>query len=204
MSELSDRLRTARQMAGYDRPKDAVEAFGFTGPTYYQHEAGLRTPRRDATERYARAYRVDYNWLLTGAGEPRPKSKLIPIVGYVGARAEVYPIDDHAKGDGLDMVDAPPGVAPNTVVVVVRGESMAPQYRDGTMLYYSQQLPPEDCLYDQNGAVVRLSDGRMMVKRILPGSQPGSYTLSSVNADDMIDVELEWAAPIDWVKPRRR
>lgn len=204
VSEIAERLKRARELAGYSKAKDAIEAFGFTAASYYQHEGGQRTPLRDTLERYSRAYRVNYSWLLTGEGKPRNEKRTVPVVGLVGAKAEIYSIDDHEKGAGLEVVDAPPGVAEGTVCVVVRGESMVPQYRDGTRIFYSQHLPPEECLYDQNGAVVRLADGRMMLKRILPGTRPGLFTLASVNADDLIDQELEWAAPIDWIKPARR
>ena len=29
---------------------------------------------------------------------------VVPVVGYVGAGSEVFPIDDHAQGDGLELV----------------------------------------------------------------------------------------------------
>lgn len=41
-----------------------------------------------------------------------------------------------------------------------------------------------------------------MVKTVRRGSQSGLYTLVSLNAPDIEDVALLWAAPIDWIKPR--
>lgn len=51
-------------------------------------------------------------------------------------------------------------------------------------------------------AVVRLADDRVLVKTVRRGSQSGLYTLVSLNAPDIEDVALLWAAPIDWIKPR--
>ncbi|PHP66529.1 hypothetical protein CSC94_12615 [Zhengella mangrovi] len=79
---------------------------------------------------------------------------------------------------------------------------MFPAIEDGSLIYYSRHLPP-DVMVNQR-AVVQLADGRVFVKIIRPGSRPGFWTLQSVNAQyaDILDVVVEWAAPIDWIKPR--
>ncbi|MGV2073315.1 S24 family peptidase, partial [Agrobacterium vitis] len=90
----------------------------------------------------------------------------------------------------------------NTVAVEVSGESMYPAYEEGTILFYSKTLPPADMV--NRRAVVQLADGRIFVKTVRPGTTPTTWTLTSINAlyPDMIDQVVEWAAPIDWIKPR--
>lgn len=73
---FGDRLIEARKAAGYENPKAAQEAFGFSS-VYYEHEKKEHAPRRDSVERYASAYRVDYNWLLTGVGAMKGDGEVI-------------------------------------------------------------------------------------------------------------------------------
>lgn len=121
---------------------------------------------------------------------------LVPLKGKIGAGQAIYPMDD----GGDDMVEAPPNAGPNTVAVQVAGPSMLPVFFDGWLLYYSRQLPP-DVLVNKI-CVAKLADGRLLVKTLRPGLSPGLWSLWSTNADPIEDVAVEWAAPIDWIKPR--
>lgn len=125
-------------------------------------------------------------------------TRRVPLKGKVGAGQEVYAIDD----GGQDYVEAPANSKPETIAVEVSGQSMFPAYEEGTILYYSKLLPPFDML--NRRAVVQLADGRIFVKIVRNGTAPGLYTLTSINAlfPDMVDEVVEWAAPIDWIKPR--
>jgi phage repressor protein C with HTH and peptisase S24 domain len=120
----------------------------------------------------------------------------VRLNGYVGAGQEVYQFDE----DGAGYVEAPPGAGPGTEAVEVRGSSMFPLYEDGTILYYSKQLNPDSMIGKR--CIVRLEDERMLVKNLRRGSERGLFTLASLNAPDIEDVAVQWAAPIDWIKPR--
>lgn len=127
------------------------------------------------------------------------------VVGYVGAGEIVLSIDDHAKGSGLYKIEAPQGEG-GGVCVVVRGNSMAPRFKDGEHLGYSRDegLDPANC-YGRE-CVVQTKDGRQLVKIVEPGSVAGEVTLISVNATTPIEhnVPIEWVAPVSWVKLRPR
>lgn len=131
-------------------------------------------------------------------GFQAPKEIEVPLKGRVGAGQAVYAIDDGAQ----DTVPAPAQSRPGTVAVEVSGESMFHAFEDGTLLYYSKLLPPNEMV--NRRAVVQLGDGRIFVKIIRGGSTPRTWTLQSINAlfPDMVDEVVEWAAPIDWIKPR--
>jgi len=73
MMEISNRLRTARQRAGFDSAAAAARRFGWREPTYAAHENGSRGVRPDAAETYAKAFKVDPTWLLFGTGSPDRK-----------------------------------------------------------------------------------------------------------------------------------
>lgn len=148
--------------------------------------------------------------LSAATGVPLPAhltggKKLVPIVGYVGAGEEVYPIDDAAMGGSIDdFVDAPGDVEDDSVAVRVRGTSMFPAYWDGDVLIYRRDwhFVRDACLY--NECIVKISDGPTLVKRLMPGSAENVYTLVSYNAPDIIDARIDWAAPVQIHDKRKR
>lgn len=121
---------------------------------------------------------------------PMPgESNSLQVMGYVGAGAEVLPIDD---GDPLAVVEVDFPVPRGSVAAIVRGDSMYPIFEDGDLVAYGgDPLPPEKAI--GSTCVVQLADGRMLIKKVRRGTQPGLYTLTSANAPDIEDVPLEWA-----------
>lgn len=127
------------------------------------------------------------------------------VVGYVGAGETVLSIDDHAKGGGLYKIEAPHGEG-GSVCVVVRGNSMAPRFKDGEHLGYSREEGLDSANCYGRECVVQTKDGRQLVKIVEPGSRIGEVTLVSVNSSTPIEqnVAVEWVAPVTWVKLRSR
>lgn len=125
--------------------------------------------------------------------------RTIPLVGYVGAGAEIFAIDDHAKGAGLDEVEVPPGGASrNTIAVRVRGDSMLPQYEDGDVLYYDGKLEGDFSPLIGKRCLVQLTDGRMFIKKLMRSD--GSYWLYSHNAEPIMNPDIAWVAKVLWAK----
>ncbi len=131
-----------------------------------------------------------------------PPSHRVSVVGYVGAGQEIFALDDHALGAGLEEVEAPEGVGRDTMVAVrVRGESMHP-LRDGWLLFYrrDQHGVPEACL--NRLCIVKLADdGPVLVKELHRGYREGHFVLSSWNAPPIEDVRVDWAAPVLSIRP---
>src|SRR5690242_15225129 len=100
MDSPAKRLKAARVDARFETATDAARAMGISPPTYLGHENGTTGIRRDAAIRYARFFRVSLEWLLTGKGNKNLVKVQVPVVGYIGAGAEVHTIDDHPKGEG--------------------------------------------------------------------------------------------------------
>ncbi len=82
--EMAARLRLAREKAGFVGPSEASAHFKWKLPTYASHENGWRSYHKSAGK-YAKAYRVDEAWLLTGQGK--------------GPEGEV-----HRRSDGSDAL----------------------------------------------------------------------------------------------------
>lgn len=129
----------------------------------------------------------------------------VPIVGKIGAGGSVvfvaYREEDHIEAD--ETVPRPPGVTGKLIALVVEGSSMLPKYRDGDIIYiqrthegYLDEYVGEDC-------AVRLKTGETYIKQLTRGSEPNRFTLRSLNAPDMENVEIEWATPVLFIMPRR-
>jgi len=78
---------------------------------------------------------------------------------------------------------------------------MHPAYEEGSVIFYSKHLPAQDLI--NRRAIVQLKDGRIFIKVLRRGSEPDLWTLQSLNPlySDIEDQEVDWAAPIDWIKP---
>lgn len=139
----------------------------------------------------------------------------IPIIGYVGAGAKIFPIDDlplmssnqiselERIYTNCEFVDAPPGVYHYGVVALrVQGDSMMPFMPEGTVVYYAQRTDGGCDDYLNQLCVVQIKDGPTLLKTLKRGHQYGRYSLMSYNADLIEDVELEWCAKIIFIKPR--
>lgn len=125
----------------------------------------------------------------------------VPVVGAVlGGDETIEFLDD---GGEIDRIDAPPG-AHDGVAVQVRGNSMVPRFFDGDYVFYSRHRGIDPATFLNKDCVVRLTDGRTMLKRVERGARRGQYTLRSYNptTPSIPDAKVEWIAPVIWVKPR--
>lgn len=198
MTTIHERLRIARENAGYETAADAARAFGWIIDTYNQHENGNRGVTRPRAIVYSRAFRVSIDWLYDD--RPGGTRIAVPVTHYVGAGAEVYAINDYPPGEGLYKVDAPPGVT-DCIAAKVRGDSMYPALQDGWLIFYRKQGDgvSEDCIGKL--CVVCLVGDACYVKTIRRGSQPGTFTLESFNAPPIENAKVAWASRVLDIRP---
>lgn len=190
MSLPHERLRRARTEAGFATAADAARAFGWNVNTYSSNENGNAPFSKASSVKYARAFRIELDWLVTGHGPKRKGQRGVPVTNYVGAGARVFPMDD----GGFDLIEPPFSTPDNAVAMIVRGDSMLPAYRNGTYLIVLPLADPKDALHRR--AVVTLDDGSVWVKEITPGLSPGRFSLLSYNASPILDVIVVQAARV--------
>ncbi len=65
---LNERLRVARQRAGFESAAKAAEALGVQYSTYAGHENGSSGFPAKRGELYARRFKVRFEWLMNGSG----------------------------------------------------------------------------------------------------------------------------------------
>ena len=182
---MSNRLAQARAQF-FTSARSAAIALGIPPYTYVQYENGTRGFTRNA-ERFAKFFRVDLNWLITGRGEMRgaKSTTTIPITGYVGAGNAIVALDDDSSL--IDEMTFPPK---GTIAALrVRGDSQFPRWEDGEwILYDTQPVSPRDLL--NKFAIVQTMDGERMIKKIRPSAQPDRFNLDSLNAPTIQNVQL--------------
>jgi len=165
---------------------DLARHLGIAHPQITRLMQGTRRLKADEIAKIAEFF---------GSPPPVPDRRMIPLVGYVGAGAQVHAIDDHAKGAGLDEVECPwSELGPSAVAVRVRGDSMIPAYYNGDLLFYDQQHTDLTPLLGRE-CVVALRDGRRFVKE-LRRTQSGQWYLHSHNHEPIVGVDIEWAAKV--------
>jgi len=194
--------------------RDVIDRTGLT-PTALARRAGLAP---STLNKFLNDDRVDHCLSVTtvgkiarASGQPLPipapgateGARTVPVVGYVGAGATIYPMDDHPMGGGLEEAEAPPGIEPGQIIAVrVQGDSMAPTLQDGWLIYYSRSIVgvPHDCLGQL--CVIKVADeGPTYVKFLYQGGKTGHFDLVGSAAQVMKDVPVEWAARVRWIKP---
>ena len=130
-------------------------------------------------------------------GDPPPLVE-IEIHHFVGAGDEVYLIE----GDGgFDYTEAPPGYEQGGAAIV-RGDSGRPMFESGDVLFWKHQEPPPR-EPTKRPVITYLADGRLFVKKLLPGAARGIYHLLSVNPTTPVlsDQKVVSIARVGWIKP---
>lgn len=139
------------------------------------------------------------SWLIDGVG--REEEKAVPLMGFIGAGAEIEPDFEQTPPEGLDQVEVPFPLPADMIAFEVRGDSMLPAYKDGhVVIVYREQRKPLTSFYGEEAAV-RTADGRRYIKTIMRGNN-GSVNLLSWNAAPIENVALEWIGEVFAVLPR--
>lgn len=198
MNDQAKRLQIARMEAGYQTPTDAARALGVRESTYLGHENGSRGLSRNAA-RYASFFGVSLDWLLSNKGAPKSRVKPIPVVGIVGAGAEIGFFDDHFNGDGFSEIDA---VIPTPAVALeVQGESMWP-IQEGWRIVYRREESGVPYTAIGKLCVCRTLTDLTLLKIVRRSSDPDKFELQSWNAPPREPEKLLWAAPVIAILPR--
>jgi phage repressor protein C with HTH and peptisase S24 domain len=186
--ERAARLRQARIAAGYQRPVDAIRAFGWNRSTYNGHENGSRGIPRDRLEEYSRAFRVNHDWLSSGRGSMRAGRQMVRIEGDV---IEHGTIIERGKTQEIEEIECPAGYdASQFAGYRVRGDGNLPLWEDGDVIVARRPSRDFVALLGKR-CIVTLENGtRRIVRRLLSGSHPAVFTLISYTLAPRQDVEL--------------
>tara|TARA_Y100001947_G_scaffold155109_1_gene160570 strand:+ start:622 stop:1305 length:684 start_codon:yes stop_codon:yes gene_type:complete len=189
MNETADRLREARVAAGYSSVQDACAAFGWKYSTYAGHENGQRGIRADALQRYAKAYRVTVEWLLTGkGGSSRSVAANDPItrIPLYDLRASAGPgalVDEESEPMGYQpyreqelsrLTRANPDML---AVITVGGDSMWETLHDGDKVLVDRSVNR----VVRDGIYILSFEDELLVKRCQRDLETGEVIVRSDN-----------------------
>ena len=192
-----ERLKLARKNAKLSQT-DLARRAGVSQQAIGEIERGAVFSSK-AIHKIAAALNVSANYLDPDIPASDTGKTLVPVVGYVGAGAEIFTIDDHSKGAGLEEVEAPPGAnSANVVALRVRGNSMVPAYKDGDVIFYDQREDGDIAHLIGKDCVVHLKDGRTFLKELRRTN--GTFWLHSHNADPILAPEIAWTARVRYVE----
>ena len=127
-------------------------------------------------------------------------SQAVDLVGEIGAGGLIAYFKDDSE---RETVPRPP-LAPGPMFAFkVEGGSMLPKYEPGDVIYVRRDHDGLLPAYINRYCAVNCADGGTYLKILAPGTAVDRYTLRSLNAPDMENVEVIWAAPVLFVMPRR-
>lgn len=163
--QKADRLRSARQKAGFDSAAEAAQRFGWPEAGYRHHENGTRGFGADAAKKYGRAFKVKPGWLLgleNVNGDPPaqdPEEDRLHVNGSVAAG--VWRESEHWDDYRHFTIEDSQSPVPNAkrFGMLVEGLSMDLYYEPGSVL---------DCASIFKGGVKPQSGDHVVVERVRP------------------------------------
>ena len=188
---VANNLRALRDMRGWTQDQ-AAAALGTTRNQYAKLEGGSRRLSDKWIKAAGDAYGVDPGEIVT------ERSATVPVAGFVGAGTEMH---FYGEGQGpIDEAPAPEGATSDTVAAEVRGDSLGSIFAGWRVYFDDRRAPVTDDLLGRL-CIVGLADGRILVKVVTRGREPGRFELHGQFGDPILDAELAWAARVTAVMP---
>ncbi|WP_319520217.1 S24 family peptidase [uncultured Martelella sp.] len=159
----AERLKEARQRAGFGGVKSAASQFGWNVNNYKAHESGRNGFGVADGRRYARAFNVSFHWLYLGEGAPDTAEHqgTVPLVSFISAGKLAEP-NGYVESDS--HVEIPLGGLPSGdwIALRVEGDSMDLFSPPGSIIFINRR---EREAVDGAFYVVATDDGEATYKR---------------------------------------
>jgi transcriptional regulator with XRE-family HTH domain len=205
--EISERIKIARTMAGFSKPNSFCRKFSIPHATLNSWESGINSLTPTDAKCIVDALKTaeihcTEEWLLEGEGySPRPLKEA----------------DENLKNNSPQEFDALnqnisilheiytfTGRNKDGVVTLVTDDGMLPFYQIGDYIGGVYINSPNFNAAISKRCIIELSEGKILVRMVYPGSKDALYTLSALNPTTkaspvtVYDVEIKKIAPIIW------
>lgn len=189
-AEFPNNLRYLRERKGWTQ-EFAAKAAGMAQQTYQRYEAGERRMKTDQLPIFAHLFGVSPSEIIDNV-----LGRRLPIIGFVGAGAQVFPIDELPQWDHHFVVNCPTEFSPDdTEALIVEGDSMLPiEPRSVVFISKSRPLAAEEMIGKL--CVVELTNGQRLLKQVRRGYTASKFNLISTNAAPIEDVKIVKAARV--------
>ncbi|MFT7573136.1 MAG: transcriptional regulator with XRE-family HTH domain [Paracoccaceae bacterium] len=183
--------------------ENLARKLGTSAGHLHKWETGKVSVNVDRLDDIARVLEVGLHDLLLDPS----RFNSIPVIGVLDHFGRVEIIEDFASGDPLKFVDAPDGVDVDSgAAIEVAGDALQP-IPNGWLVYFNRTYGSSHYGGIANEAVgglcvTKISDApQMLVRRVGEGSKPPYYNLFSPHTTEILDIELDWAAPVVCLRP---
>lgn len=188
---IRDRIAAEMERKGFSRRKLSIEA-GLSPTGVRDVLERTDNPGLGTLHKIAEALDMSADDVI-GAGR-------VPLLGTIGAGGAIafFKDDEH----DAEFVPRPPLSPGPLMALCVSGASMLPKYEEGDIIYVRRDhdgVLPE---YLGRHCAIHTTDGGTYLKMLSAGTEPDRYTLRSLNAADMPNCEVVWAAPVLFIMPR--
>jgi transcriptional regulator with XRE-family HTH domain len=184
-------IRESKRMSG----RELADLLDTTSQQIYRLEMGERRLTDEWMTKLAKALGCHPFDILS----VQLKKNTAKVSAFVAIDCRLLPYENP---DTIEL----PSQLEGLTAVQVKDEALWPRYEPGDVLLYTRPVGdewrPEDCLGRE--CVVETAVGSMFIKRVLPGSTPDSYRLTSFRDNAVENVKIKWAATITWVMRHRR
>jgi len=130
-----------------------------------------------------------------------------PVIGVLDHFGYVEIVEDFASGEPTKFVDAPDGIDVNSgAAIEITGDALQP-IPNSWLVYFNRVHGCGHYGGVANEAVGGLCVAKtsaapqMIVRRIGEGTKPPLFNLFSPHTTEMLDVGLDWAAPVVCIRP---
>ncbi len=161
---MGNMLKSLREARGWTH-ETAADEMKVSRSQFIKLERGERRLTADYINQAAEAFGVRPADVIDD-----PEDSIIPLMGYIGAGAEIMPEFEQVPPEGLDQIHVPFPLPAEMIALEVRGDSMLPVYKEGhVIVVYKDQKKPLSAFYGEEAAV-RTGDGRRFLKTIMRGA----------------------------------
>ena len=181
------RLRALRLKAGLSQ-EELADQIGIGRTQITKYEKGTHELPEHVVLRAAMRFAVTPAWVRYGDAED---DRIATVQGLVGAGGHVEAVP-YESGRHVEI----PASWNDATALQVDGLSCYPLYEDGDIIVVRGEQRLIESEFLNRMCVVETADGRGLVKRVRRGTAAGVYTLESLNAPPIEDVELTSARPV--------
>jgi len=150
MSGIGERIRDARARAGLTQ-QELGGRCGVSRAAVAQWENGTTQPSLAHLRRVADGLGVWVSWLTGESEDPEggaqaalaSRGRPVPVIDYVQAGAWNAVADPYPPGRGMDALVTERTVGPHAFALVVRGDSMEREFRDGDKIIVDPEVAPQ-------------------------------------------------------------
>lgn len=197
---LPNRIKKIRLSLGLDQAEYG-ELLGYSQATVsrWENPEAAQEPGKRALSKIAKSGGISIDELIEDSDLFSSQIGKIKLVGFIGVGAAVHHFADGQEHN--EVVDGFYGATPETVAVEVRGDCLGENF-DQWLAYYGAiklEVPPD---FIGRLCVVWLDDGRVLVRKIMPGQIQGTFNLLANYGPPIYDARIVSAAKVIHMAPR--